>query len=265
MAASRHLSLSNSLAISLLCISGLDKYIRILYPSAEKTTNSIWRISMKVFIDSADPEEIKRAQSMGIIDGVTTNPTLIAKTGREFRELIDEILSIVDGPISVEAVSMRFEDIVPEAEKLAEIHRNIVVKIPMTPDGLRAVKILSAEGINTNMTLIFSPNQALLAAKVGATYISPFIGRLDDISHVSMDLIESALKILKNYSFNTQLIVASIRHPIHVLESAKLGAPIVTVPFKVIEQLTKHPLTDIGIERFLQDWKKVQKAEKQGG
>ena len=214
---------------------------------------------MKIFIDTANIDEIKEANKWGIIDGVTTNPTLIAREGRDFVETVREICSIVDGPISAEAVSLESDAIVKEAKELAKIHRNIVVKIPLVPEGLKAVKILSRANIKTNVTLCFSPTQALLAAKAGATYVSPFIGRLDDISHVGINIIHDIKLIYKNYNFQTQIIVASIRNPLHVLDAAKIGADIATVPYKVLVQLVKHPLTDIGIDRFLKDWEKVPK------
>ena len=214
---------------------------------------------MKFFIDTANVEEIRRAHDMGLIDGVTTNPTLISREGRDFRPLVSEICEIVDGPVSVEAVSAKSEDLVLEARTLSKIHENIVVKIPMTLEGLKAVRTLASEGIGTNVTLIFSPTQALLAAKAGATYASPFIGRLDDVSHVGMDLVEQIIAIYDNYDFDTQVIVASIRNPIHVLEAAHMGADIATIPYTVLEQLAKHPLTDVGMERFLEDWKKISK------
>lgn len=214
---------------------------------------------MKFFIDTANVEEIRKAHDMGLIDGVTTNPTLISREGRDFRPLVSEICEIVDGPVSVEAVSAKSGDLIAEARTLSKIHENIVVKIPMTLDGLHAVRALTSEGISTNVTLIFSPTQALLAAKAGATFASPFIGRLDDVSHVGMDLVEQIITIYDNYDFDTQVIVASIRNPIHVLEAALMGADIATIPYKVLEQLAKHPLTDVGIERFLEDWKKIPK------
>jgi len=216
---------------------------------------------MKLFIDSANLEEIREAASWGIIDGVTTNPTLVAKEGKDFTQLIKEICKIVDGPISAEAVSMDADSIVKEARSLSKIHKNIVVKIPLTKDGLKAVRILSKEGIKTNVTLCFSATQALLAAKAGANYVSPFVGRLDDISTRGMDLIHDIRTIFDNYNFSTEIIVASVRNPIHVLESALIGADIATCPFNVLEQLLKHPLTDIGIKRFLEDWKKVPKTK----
>lgn len=214
---------------------------------------------MKFFIDTANIEEIKNAWSLGVIDGVTTNPSLISKEGREAVSLLKEICSIVNGPVSAEAVSMNYDEIVKEAEFLSKIHENIVVKIPMTEDGLKAVKRLSSVGIKTNVTLIFSPTQALLAAKAGATYVSPFVGRLDDISHYGMVIVNDIVDIFENYMFKTEIIVASIRNPLHVLEAAKMGAHVATIPYSVIIQIIKHPLTDIGIERFLKDWEKVPK------
>ncbi|MBI4685500.1 MAG: fructose-6-phosphate aldolase [Nitrospirae bacterium] len=214
---------------------------------------------MKFFIDTANIAEIKKAWEVGVIDGVTTNPSLISKEGREPLELLKEICNIVDGPVSAEALSLKFDEMVKEAESLAKIHKNIVIKIPMTEDGLRAVKKLSVIGIKTNVTLVFSPSQALLAAKAGATYVSPFVGRLDDISHTGMALIEDIMTIYENYMFDTQVIVASIRNPLHVVDAAKMGAHVATIPYSVITQLLKHPLTDIGVERFLKDWEKVPK------
>ncbi len=214
---------------------------------------------MKIFIDTAKIEEIKQAASWGILDGVTTNPTLVAKTGRSFDEVAREIIRIVDGPISLEAISQDAAGIIKEARQLSRIHKNVVVKIPMTKEGLAAVKILAKERIKTNVTLVFSPTQALLAAKAGAAYASPFVGRLDDISQDGMKLVEEIAAIYKNYSFKTEIIVASIRHPIHVLRAALMGAHIATCPFAILESLFKHPLTDIGIKRFLDDWSKVPK------
>ncbi len=214
---------------------------------------------MKFFIDTANIEEIKKAWEVGVIDGVTTNPSLIAKEGREPISLLKEICEIVDGPVSAEAVSLKHEDMFKEALELSKIHPNIVIKIPMTEDGLKTVKKLSKEGIKTNVTLVFSPTQALLAAKAGATYVSPFVGRLDDISHFGMDLIRDIQIIFENYAFDTEVIVASIRNPLHVLETARIGADIATIPYSVIKQLIKHPLTDIGIEKFLKDWEKLKK------
>jgi len=213
---------------------------------------------MKIFIDTANIEHIKEANALGIIDGVTTNPTLVAREGKDFIALISEITRIVNGPISAEVINLQYEEMTEEARKLSKIHKNIVIKIPLIPDGLKAVRILSGEGIKTNVTLCFSANQALLAAKAGATYISPFIGRLDDISHIGIDLVRDIKTIYNNYDFKTEIIVASVRHPLHVLEAAKIGADIVTVPYEVLMQLIKHPLTDIGIERFLNDWKKMK-------
>jgi transaldolase len=213
---------------------------------------------MKFFIDSANIKEIKEAASLGVLDGVTTNPSLVAKEGKDFRTLLNEICAIVDGPISAEVVSTDFDGMMKEGRDLAKIHKNIVVKIPLIKEGLKAVKALKSEGIRTNVTLCFSPNQALMAAKAGAYFISPFIGRLDDISTSGMDLIRQIVTIYKNYNFQTEVLVASVRHPLHVVEAAMIGAHICTIPFKVIDQLIKHPLTDIGLERFLADWKKSQ-------
>jgi len=212
---------------------------------------------MKFFLDTANVEEIKKAIEWGILDGVTTNPTLIAKTGRPFKEVVKEILELVDGPVSLEVVSLDAEGMVREGRILAELGENVVIKIPMTPEGLKAVQILESEGIPTNVTLIFSPTQALLAAKAGASYVSPFVGRIDDISGEGMKLIREIKEIFLNYEFDTEIIVASIRHPMHVLEAALIGADICTIPFKVMEQLFKHPLTDVGLERFLKDWESV--------
>jgi len=217
---------------------------------------------MKFFIDTANVEEIKKAWDLGVIDGVTTNPSLISKEGKDPIELLKEICSIVNGPVSAEAVSMTADEMIKEAEFLSKIHENIVVKIPMVEEGLKAVRRLSAMGIKTNVTLIFSPIQALLAAKAGATYVSPFVGRLDDISHSGMEIVSDMVEIFGNYMFDTEIIVASIRNPLHVLESAKMGAHIATIPYSVIIQLIKHPLTDIGIERFLKDWEKVPKKHR---
>jgi transaldolase len=216
---------------------------------------------MKFFIDSADVKEIRAANEMGCVDGVTTNPSLIAKTGRPFEETIREICSIVDGPISAEVVGLTAPEMLAEARHLAKLHENIVVKIPMTVEGMKAVKTLTAEGIRTNVTLCFSANQALLAAKAGATYVSPFVGRLDDISEVGMDLIRDIVTIFRNYGFATQVLVASVRNPVHVLEAAKLGAHVATLPFSVINLLASHPLTDAGIKKFLADWEKVPRAK----
>ncbi|NPA13499.1 MAG: fructose-6-phosphate aldolase [Aquificae bacterium] len=213
---------------------------------------------MKFFIDTADIGEIRQANQLKILDGITTNPTLIAKTGRPFMEVVEEILAEVpDKPVSLEVASTDFEGMVKEAEILAKLGDNVVIKVPMTIDGLKTVKYLEERGIKTNMTLIFSPTQALLAMKAGATYISPFVGRLDDISQNGMELISQIRTIVDNYGFTSEIIVASIRHPMHVLEAALIGADIATIPYKVIAQLSKHPLTDIGLERFLKDWQSV--------
>jgi transaldolase len=215
---------------------------------------------MKFFIDTANPGEIKKAYQMGVIDGVTTNPTLVSKENKDFESLIEEICEIIEGlPISLEVLSLDTKGMIGEARELSKMGDNIVVKIPMTAEGLRAIKVLVSEGIKTNTTLVFSPTQALLAAKAGTTYVSPFIGRLDDISQTGMEVVEQIVTIFSNYDFKSQVIVSSIRHPIHVLEAALIGAHVATIPYKVIEQLVKHPLTDIGIERFLEDWKKVPK------
>jgi transaldolase len=215
---------------------------------------------MKFFIDTANPDEIRKGVEMGMVDGVTTNPSLVSKENRDFNSLIQEICGIIkDLPISLEVVSLKAEGMIEEARRLAKLGDNVVVKIPMTVEGLKALKVLGADGIKTNTTLVFSPTQALLAAKAGSTYVSPFIGRLDDISQTGMDLIEQIVTIFENYDFDSQVIVASIRNPIHVLEAALIGAHVATIPYKVIEQLVQHPLTDIGIERFLADWKKVPK------
>lgn len=214
---------------------------------------------MKFFIDTASIAEIKEANDLGVLDGVTTNPSLVAKEGKEFVPLLKEICAIVHGPISAEVVSTDFNGMMKEGRELAKIHENIVVKVPLIKDGLKAVKALKAEGIRTNVTLCFSANQALLAAKAGAYFISPFVGRLDDISQNGMELIGQIVTIYHNYGYDTQVLVASVRHPLHVIDAAMMGADICTMPFKVIDQLIKHPLTDIGIERFLADWNKGQK------
>lgn len=215
-------------------------------------------LQMDFFIDTANIDEIRRAAAYGLVDGVTTNPTLASREGREFVGLIREIAALVDGPVSAEVVSLEAAGMIAEAEKLAAIGDNIVIKIPMTAEGLKAVKALSDREIKTNVTLVFSPLQALLAAKAGATYVSPFVGRLDDIGHDGMLLVRQAATIYDNYGYRTKLIVASIRHPLHVLAAAEMGADVATMPFKVIMQLTKHPLTDIGISQFLADWEKLQ-------
>jgi transaldolase len=214
---------------------------------------------MKFFIDTANLEEIKKGVEMGMVDGVTTNPSLIAKESKPFTEIIAEICKVVDGPISAEVVSLEAEGMLAEAKELVKISDNIVIKIPMIVEGLKAVKKLSAEGIKTNVTLVFSSAQALLAAKAGATFVSPFIGRLDDIGTLGMDLIGDIVTIYDNYGYQSEIIVASIRSPQHVMDAALLGADIATIPFKVIAQLAKHPLTDIGMEQFLADWEKRTK------
>ncbi len=214
---------------------------------------------MKFFIDTADTDEIRQAAAIGMVDGVTTNPSLISRSGKLFEEVIKEITEIVDGPISAEVISLESEGMVAEGRKLAAINDNIVIKVPMTTEGLKATKIFTAEGIKTNVTLVFSATQALMAAKAGATYASPFVGRLDDIAHPGMDLISDIMAIYDNYGYQTEVIVASIRSPNHVLEAALLGADIATIPFKIIGQLAKHPLTDRGIESFLADWEKRKK------
>lgn len=213
---------------------------------------------MKFFIDTANVEEIKEVASWGIIDGVTTNPSLIAKEGRVFKDVIKEITDIVDGPISAEVVSLNADEMVEEALELVPINKNIVIKLPMTKEGLKACKKLTEKGIKTNVTLIFSASQALMAAKAGATYVSPFLGRLDDISSDGIILIEDIVTIFENYGIETEIICASVRHPIHLINCAKVGADVATVPYKVFEQMLKHPLTDIGIEKFLSDWESVK-------
>ncbi len=212
---------------------------------------------MQFFLDTGNVDEIRQALEWGILDGVTTNPTLIAKTGRPFLEVAKEILNLVDGPVSLETVSRDAKGMVEEGRKLAELGDNVVVKIPMTPEGMIAVQELESEGIPTNVTLVFSPTQALIAAKAGATYVSPFIGRLDDVSSDGMKLIRDVKTIFDNYDFDTQIIVASVRHPMHVAEAALIGADICTMPFEVMKKLFQHPLTDKGIELFLKDWEKV--------
>jgi len=219
---------------------------------------------MKIFIDTANLDEIRELASWGVIDGVTTNPTLVAKSGRSFNEIIEEIFDIVDGPISLEVISEKADDMVKEAKdlvsKIPQKHRkNIAIKIPMTPEGLKATKMLKKEGIKTNVTLVFSANQALLAAKAGASFVSPFIGRLDDIGEEGMQIIEETMDIFTNYDIETEVIVASIRHPIHVIQAARLGADIATIPPEVIRKMVKHSLTDAGIQSFLKDWQKVKK------
>ena len=214
---------------------------------------------MKFFIDTADVKEIREAHALGLVDGVTTNPSLIAKSGRKFKDVIKEIVSIVDGPISAEVISLDAPGMIKEGKELAKIHKNIVVKLPMTPEGLKACHALSEKGIKTNVTLIFTSMQALLAAKAGATYVSPFVGRLDDISQDGMGIIDEIRTIFDNYGYMAEIIVASVRNPIHVLNSALIGADVATIPYSVMIQLAKHPLTDAGIEKFLKDWESVPK------
>lgn len=215
---------------------------------------------MKFFVDTANVKEIREAQAMGMVDGVTTNPSLVAKEGKPFKDTILEICSIVDGPVSVEVVATEMKGMLEEAAEFATWHKNVVIKLPTTQEGIKACKRLSSDGVKTNLTLCFSPNQALLVAKAGATYVSPFVGRLDDISHVGMDLIRQILQIYRNYGYETQVLAASLRHPLHVLDSAMAGAHVGTMPFKVLEMMFKHPLTDRGLEQFLKDWEKVKSS-----
>ncbi len=215
---------------------------------------------MQFFIDSADVSDIKKALALGLCDGVTTNPSLVAKTGRPFADVLREIVQLVPGPISAEVTATDAEGMLKEARELARFGKQVVIKIPLIVEGLRAVKVLSQEGIQTNVTLCFSPVQALLAAKAGATYVSPFVGRLDDVSQDGMALIADILQIYRHYGFATKVLVASVRHPVHVLEAAKLGAHVATIPYSVIEQLAKHPLTESGLKKFLADWEKVPKG-----
>jgi transaldolase len=214
---------------------------------------------MKIFLDTANLKQIKEAASWGIVDGVTTNPTLLSKEDMKFEELIKKICRVISGPVNVECVSTQSKDIIKEGRELAKIADNIVLKIPICVEGLKAIKVLSGEGIQVNATLIFSPTQALLAAKAGARYVSPFIGRLDDISHEGMDLIDKIIAIFSNYGLETEVIVASIRHPLHVVDAALVGADIATIPFAVLDKMVKHPLTDAGMEQFLKDWRKVKR------
>lgn len=214
---------------------------------------------MKIFIDSGDIGEIREAAAMGAVDGVTTNPSLIAKSGRRYKDVVHEICEVVDGPISAEVLTTSYNEMMAEARDWAKVHKNVVVKLPLTLDGLKGVRTCVKEGIHTNVTLCFSPTQALLAAKAGASFISPFIGRLDDISEEGMTLIEQIVQIYKNYHFKTEVLVASVRHPMHVVNAALIGADICTIPFKVIEQLAKHPLTDIGLKKFVEDAAKIPK------
>ncbi len=213
---------------------------------------------MKFFLDSANMAEIKESAALGLIDGVTTNPSLVAKEKKDFKKLIEEICQVVDGPISAEVVATDEEGMIEEGKALSKIHKNVVVKVPMTPNGLKATRRFVNDGIRVNVTLIFSPAQALLAAKAGASYVSPFIGRLDDVGQVGMDLIDQIATIFSNYSFQTEILVASIRNPIHVVEAAQIGADVATMPFSVLQQLFKHPLTDAGLAKFLSDWEKTK-------
>lgn len=215
--------------------------------------------TVKIFLDTADIDEIREAASWGVLDGVTTNPTLVAKTGRKWGEVIQDIVALVDGPINLEVTHEDAPSMIAEGKKLASLHKNVVVKVQMTTEGLKAIKALSAEGVRINTTLVFSANQAILAAKAGAAYVSPFIGRLDDMGQEGMQVIREIVEIFANYDFDCEVLVASVRHPLHVIEAAKLGADVVTVPFAVLQKMTKHALTDVGLKRFLEDWKKVPK------
>jgi transaldolase len=212
---------------------------------------------MKFFIDTGDVGEIREAHAMGLVDGVTTNPSLIAKSGRKYKDVVIEICELVNGPISAEVLSITYDEMMAEARDWHKVHKNVVVKLPLIPDGLKAVRTCSAEGIRTNVTLCFSPNQALLAAKAGASYISPFIGRLDDISETGMELIQKIVTIYHNYDYATEVLVASVRNPTHVVDASLLGADVCTIPFSVMQQLVKHPLTDVGLKKFVEDGKKI--------
>ena len=214
---------------------------------------------MKFFLDTANVDKIREFAELGMVDGVTTNPTLIAKEGRDFHEVIKEICSIVDGPVSAEVIALDAKGMIEEARELSKLADNVVIKIPMTKEGLKAVNVLSKEGIKTNVTLIFSANQALMAAKAGATYVSPFVGRLDDIGQNGMQLIAEIVQIFRNYDIKTEIIVASVRHPMHVIEAAELGADIATIPFAVLDKMFNHPLTDKGIDAFMKDWEEYLK------
>jgi transaldolase len=214
---------------------------------------------MKFFIDTGDVGEIREAAAMGLVDGVTTNPSLIAKSGRKYKDVVVEICELINGPISAEVLSTTYDEMMVEAREWHKLHKNIVVKLPLIPDGLKAVRTCTGEGIRTNVTLCFSPNQALLAAKAGASYISPFIGRLDDISETGMELIEKIVTIYNNYNYETEVLVASVRNPTHVVDAAMLGADVCTIPFSVMTQLVKHPLTDVGLKKFVEDAKKIPK------
>ncbi len=212
---------------------------------------------VKIFLDTAHIEEVREAASWGVLDGVTTNPTLVSKTGRKWAEVVQDIIALVDGPISLEVTTTKADEMVKQGRQLAKLHKNVVVKVQMTTEGLKAIRTLSAEGVRVNTTLIFSANQAILAAKAGAKYVSPFIGRLDDMGQEGMQVVREIIPIFRNYKFDCEVLVASIRHPLHVIEAAKLGADIVTVPFDVLRKMTRHALTDVGLQRFLEDWKKV--------
>jgi transaldolase len=214
---------------------------------------------MKFFIDTGDVGEIREAHAMGLVDGVTTNPSLVAKTGRKYKDVVVEICELINGPISAEVLTTTYDEMMAEAREWHKVHKNVVVKLPLIPDGLKAVKTCAQEGIRTNVTLCFSPNQALLAAKAGASYISPFIGRLDDISETGMELIEKIVTIYNNYNYETEVLVASVRNPTHVVDAAMLGADICTIPLSVMLQLVKHPLTDVGLKKFVEDAKKIPK------
>ena len=214
---------------------------------------------VKIFLDTANIDEIREAASWGVLDGVTTNPSLVAKTGRKWSEVIQDIIALVDGPISLEVTTTQADEMVKQGRQLAKLHKNVVVKIQMTTEGLKAIRVLSAEGVRINTTLVFSANQAILAAKAGAKYVSPFIGRLDDMGQDGMQVIREIVPIFRNYKFECEVLVASVRHPLHVIEAAKLGADIVTLPFEVLKKMTQHALTDVGLKRFLDDWQKVPK------